>query len=53
MIGPVVEDTLEIFLSQFAEGVDGISDVTGGDRRLGRRYNSHFLQAALPAPMGG
>lgn len=37
MIGPVVEDTLKIFLSQFAEGVDGVSDVTGGDGRLGRR----------------
>ena len=37
MVGPVVEDTLEIFLSQFAEGVDGVSDVTGGDGGLGRR----------------
>ena len=53
MIGTIVEYSLEVFLSQFAESVDGVGNVSCGDSRFRRRQQTDFSQTGITSPVGG
>ena len=52
VVALVVERSVEAFLAQLAEGVDGIADVSGGDGGFGYLEQSHVAQAGIGAPQG-
>ena len=52
VVGTVVHNSFKIFLSQTAEWIHRIGNVTGGNGRLGWSHQSHLSQTGIATPVG-
>lgn len=52
VVALVVERSVEPFLSELCERVDGVADVAGGDGRLGNFEQSLMTEAGVASPQG-
>ena len=52
VVALVVEGAVKSLFAQLGEGVDGITDVTGRDGRLGDFEQPHVAQTGIGAPQG-